>query len=102
MFPAILLQKMFCQKEDIFRPFDDASAKASWEERLHQVERCYETLPDELREPCRLFYYEDAAAGSIAQRLNLQTETIWKRLERARQAIRACFEHALGLEALPT
>jgi DNA-directed RNA polymerase specialized sigma24 family protein len=62
------------------------------------VESCFESLPETLRAPCRLYYYEDQQTPRIAEILEVALDTVRKRLERARDGIRECFEKTLGLE----
>jgi RNA polymerase sigma-70 factor (ECF subfamily) len=83
--------------EDMFVAFDRPETGDSWDDRLHEVKRCFERLPEPLREVCRLHYFEDKKARTIAQRLGINAATVWKRLERARDGLRKCVERRLGL-----
>jgi RNA polymerase sigma-70 factor (ECF subfamily) len=84
--------------EDILQPFDDPSRGESWKDRVQTVEGCFRSLPDTLREPCRLYYYEDNDTNRIAETLRISAEAVRKRLERARDLIKTCIEKALALE----
>lgn len=83
--------------EDVFTALDSPARGDLWHDRLREVKGCFERLPPALRDVCRLHYFEDHQAQTIAQRLSLTTVTVWKRLERARGELRRCIEQRLGL-----
>lgn len=84
--------------EDVFAAFDPPEAGDAWGERLHEVKHCFARLPEPLREVCHLHYFEDHQAQAIAEKLALNAATVWKRLERARSALRECIEDRLALK----
>ena len=84
--------------EDVLQPLDDPSKGETWAERLTALEGCYGALPEMLREPCRLYYFEEYPSQRIADTLQIKLEAVRKRLERARSMIKECFEKALRLE----
>jgi len=84
--------------EDLFSAFDSPEGGDLWSDRLREMKDCFARLPEPLREVCRLHYFEDRQAQSIAERLALNAATVWKRLERARGALRECIEDRLALK----
>jgi RNA polymerase sigma-70 factor (ECF subfamily) len=88
---------------------DDATLEA-WESRFAQWDRhrdtggvelfdaledCLKHLPDTLGEPVRRYYYLEESGASIAAALGIDAATFRKRLQRARQALRACLDRKL-------
>lgn len=86
--------------EEVFSAFDAPEKGDVWSERLGEVKNCFGLLPESLREVCRLHYFEDKRAQAIAERLSLNAATVWKRLERARDALRKCIEDRLSLQRM--
>lgn len=81
--------------EDVFLAFDRSRQGESWQERVGVVRDCLDALPEGLRTVCRSHYFDDRKAHEIAADSGLNVATVFKRLERARDAIRACFEHKM-------
>lgn len=86
--------------EDMLQVFDDPARGETWKDRVQTVEGCFRSLPDTLREPCRLYYYEDEDTNRIAETLRIGVATVRKRLERARDLIKTCIKKALAAEGL--
>jgi RNA polymerase sigma-70 factor (ECF subfamily) len=78
------------QMDEAYRRFEEQHPTETWEERFHLVEECYGQLPETLQTVCRLHYFEDRKAWQIAETLALNLNSVLKRLERARIAIRDC------------
>ena len=86
--------------EDVLQPLEDPVRGEAWSDRVRTVETCFDSLPEILREPCRLYYYEESATAQIAETLRIGLDTVRKRLERARDLIKECFEKALALGSI--
>lgn len=84
--------------EDMMQVFDDPVRGDAWEDRVHSVEACFEQLPDNLKEPCELYYLKSVPSEKIAEKLQIGLATLRKRLERARTAIKDCTAKELGME----
>lgn len=65
-----------------------APASASEHELLDLVMR----LPDKLKTTVYMFYYEDMTAAQIAVALGISENTVYKRLERGRSALKISLE----------
>jgi RNA polymerase sigma factor (sigma-70 family) len=78
--------------DEAYRRFEEEHPTETWEERFLLVEECFEHLPDSLQTVCRLHYFENHRAWQIAESMGLNLNTVLKRLERARLAIRDCVE----------
>jgi RNA polymerase sigma-70 factor (ECF subfamily) len=88
--------------DEVYRQFEVELPKETWEERFSLVEECFEKLPDTLQAVCRMHYFENHKAWQIAQRMALNLNTVLKRLERARTAIRDCVEERMAGEVQQT
>lgn len=53
----------------------------------HDLEGAVRRLPQELRLPLTLFYFEHKDAGSIARKLNISPSLVYERLRAARQEL---------------
>ena len=84
--------------EEAYRRFEQEYSTHTWEERFHLVEECFEQLPDTLRTVCRLHYFENHKAWQIAESMTLNLNTVLKRLQRARIAVRDCVEMRMARE----
>jgi RNA polymerase sigma factor (sigma-70 family) len=84
--------------DEAYRRFEAEHPTETWEERFHLVEECFESLPETLRTVCRLHYFENHRAWQIAESLALNLNTVLKRLERSRTAIRDCVEVKMAEE----
>lgn len=88
---------------------DDATLEA-WESRfarwdairsegntdlLGALDDCLKRLPDAMHEIVRRFYYHEESGEMIAAALGIETSAIRKRLERARDALRACLDRKI-------
>jgi len=80
------------QMDEAYRQLEEQYPTETWEERFHLVEECYAELPDALQTVCRLHYFENHKAWQIAEVMALNLNTVLKRLERSRTAIRDCVE----------
>lgn len=83
--------------EDVFSGLDVRVEDGSWEERFARLEKCFGELPEKLRAACSRHYMDDMKVAEIAGELSVSVQTVLKRLERAREAIRKCVERQLGL-----
>lgn len=90
---------------------DDATLE-SWESRLSQwtpvdgnsglfdsLDDCLKRLPDAMGEAIRRFYYQDEPGETISLTLGIDTATLRKRLQRARQALRDCLDRKLQTQS---
>ena len=91
-----LLQGM----EDVFSALDRNTSQSLWQERVAVIDGCLDSLPDSLRDCCRLHYFESYSAKAIAEALQISLAAALKRLERARSAIGTCVERKLALKEL--
>jgi len=88
---------------------DDATLEA-WENRLAQwdagrqagkpalfdaLDDCLKRLPDAMAEAVNSYYYQDQPGDSIATTLGIDTATLRKRLQRAREALRDCLDRKI-------
>jgi len=80
------------QMDEAYRQLEEQYPTETWEERFHLVEECFTELPDALQTVCRLHYFENRKAWQIAEVMTLNLNTVLKRLERSRTAIRDCVE----------
>jgi len=78
------------QMDEAYRRFEGEDPTETWEERFLLVEECFAHLPDALQTVCRLHYFENHRAWQIAASMGVNLNTVLKRLERARLAIRDC------------
>ena len=92
---------------------DDATLEA-WESRFAQwdinrntgnaalldtLDDCLKLLPDPMSETVRRFYYREEPGERIAAALGIDITTFRKRLQRARQTLRACLDRKLPTHA---
>ncbi len=82
--------------EAAFRRLDELD-----DDRRRALRRCFDELPESLIELCRAHYHDDRSAPSIAEHLGLKVDAVRKRLQRARDALRACIERRLQQEEEP-
>ena len=68
-----------------------AGAEASFFKRIERAElvQAIEALPEHYRAPVLLFYGQDLPVEAIARILDISPETVRKRLQRAREKLRA-------------
>ena len=67
-------------------PAEPETATSSSNEN-HDVERAIRRLPQELRLPLTMFYFERKDAGSIARKLNISPSLTYERLRAARREL---------------
>lgn len=76
---------------------------ADWEESrragnpdlFDALDHCLRRLPAAMSEAVDRFYYQEQTADSIAAALGIDAATLRKRLQRAREALRACINRKL-------
>ena len=71
-----------------------------WKDRAGLLERCLDRLSEGLREVCDLYYFDNLRTKDIATRLGINTATVRKRMERARDTLRVCIDRLLGLSKI--
>lgn len=64
----------------------------SWEERTELLKVCLETLPEAQREAVELRYKDDLKPREIVPVLKVSSETLKKRLQRAKAALFECMQ----------
>jgi RNA polymerase sigma factor (sigma-70 family) len=77
----------------------DARCNTGNADMLDSLDECLQHLPDAMSEPVRRFYYHGEPGESIAATLGIDIATVRKRLQRARQALRACLDRKLPTHA---
>jgi RNA polymerase sigma-70 factor (ECF subfamily) len=65
-------------------------------EKLSALRDCVQALPDEYRQPVQLRYSESLSLSEIGDSLQLATETLKKRLTRAKLRLADCLERKLA------
>jgi RNA polymerase sigma-70 factor len=73
----------------------------TWDEKLEALRRCVADLPEHYRETIRLRYEEQLKLGEIISCLDLQMESLKKRLARAKQLLYDCIDRKLLLARAP-
>lgn len=73
----------------------------TWDEKLEALRRCVAELPEHYRQAIRLRYEEQLQLGEIISHLDLQMESLKKRLSRAKQLLYHCIERKLLLGGAP-
>lgn len=86
--------------EDIFAGLESMPGE-TWEEKTLAAGKCFELLPEKLREACRQFYLEEKRTDRIAENLSISPVSVRKNLERGRNLLRECVEKALRLTEVP-
>jgi RNA polymerase sigma factor (sigma-70 family) len=81
---------------DLVDPQPDAAQQLEAAEQQAAVAAAFEALPDDAREVVTLFYREGRSIAQVAALLEMREEAIRKRLQRARQALRAATLERLG------
>ncbi|MBT8037073.1 MAG: sigma-70 family RNA polymerase sigma factor [Verrucomicrobiae bacterium] len=59
-----------------------------------RLELCLKKLPESLADAVKAFYYDEQSGEDAARKLNVQSATLRKRLERARSGLRDCLKGA--------
>jgi RNA polymerase sigma-70 factor (ECF subfamily) len=63
------------------------------------LQDCIQHLPATMNDAVQRFYYQEEPADAIAQTLGVDAATFRKRLQRAREALRACLDRKLPTHA---
>ena len=71
-------------------------------EKLSALRDCVQSLPEEYRRPIQLRYSETLSLSEIGNILQLATETLKKRLTRAKLRLADCLERKLAAAGEPT
>jgi RNA polymerase sigma-70 factor (ECF subfamily) len=66
---------------------------------LDTLDDCLKHLPDSMSEVVSRYYYREEPGERIATALGIDIATFRKRLQRARQALRACLDRKLPSHA---
>ncbi len=74
-------------KEQAMKHIDKPPDAAMKKESREIIEATIERLPESLRVPLILYYYEHQSTGNVAKRLQLTPEAVRKRVQRARNAL---------------
>ena len=69
------------------RPIESETASAQQTRENHDLEDAIGRLPQELRLPLTLFYFESKDAGSIARKLDISPSLAYERIRLARQEL---------------
>jgi RNA polymerase sigma factor (sigma-70 family) len=89
------------QREQVAEPDSIEGAEAQLAERqeVHALGEALDSLPAEVREILLLYYSEEQSVAQVAQLLEIGEDAVKKRLQRARQTLRADVEERLGARA---
>jgi RNA polymerase sigma-70 factor (ECF subfamily) len=77
----------------------DANRNSGETDLLDTLDDCLEHLPESLGVAVRRYYYHEEPGAKIAAVLGIDIVTFRKRLQRARQALRACLDRKLPTHA---
>jgi len=84
-----LAEELACRREEL-RP--------ELEVRLRRLEGCLERLPEEQRSLVEGYYYRRQEIDQLANQSGRTVASAYKALQRIRQALQACMEHAVEPE----
>jgi RNA polymerase sigma factor (sigma-70 family) len=73
----------------------DDSRRSGNPELFDALDDCLQRLPAAMGDAVNRFYYREQSADSIAAALGIDAATLRKRLQRAREALRACLDRKL-------
>jgi RNA polymerase sigma-70 factor (ECF subfamily) len=73
----------------------DANRGAGEADVLATLDDCLRLLPEAMGEAVRRFYYLEESGETIATSIGIDTTTLRKRLQRAREALRTCLDRKL-------
>ncbi|MFU8894212.1 MAG: RNA polymerase sigma factor [Luteolibacter sp.] len=73
----------------------DAGRQAGKPALFDALDDCLKRLPDSMAEAVNSYYYQDQPGDSIATTLGIDTATLRKRLQRAREALRDCLDRKI-------
>lgn len=82
---------------EAFNRWERATVSGNSEELMSLLEDCFDELPPPLHLVCREHYFQNLKAHEIAERNSLETNTVLKRLQRCREALRHCMNGKLAL-----
>jgi RNA polymerase sigma-70 factor (ECF subfamily) len=71
---------------------------SSLDTRREHLRDCLNRLPDDQRQIVRGYYFDEEAIDSLASQLGRGTESIYKSLQRIRQALHQCIERKIKAE----
>jgi RNA polymerase sigma-70 factor, ECF subfamily len=71
---------------------------SSMDARREYLRDCLSRLPDDQRQIVRGYYFDEEAIDSLASQLGRGTESIYKSLQRIRQALHQCIERKIKAE----
>ncbi|MEI6176932.1 MAG: RNA polymerase sigma factor [Verrucomicrobiota bacterium] len=77
----------------------DESRSAGNGDLSDALQDCIQHLPTTMNDAVQRFYYQEEPAENIAQTLGVDAATLRKRLQRAREALRACLDRKLPTHA---
>jgi len=67
-----------------------------WNDMVEALKACLQKVGARTRQIIDMYYMEKAGVESIASRLSLTAEAVWKRLSRGRKFLKTCIEKALS------
>ena len=67
--------------------------------RKHYLRECLRTLPSKNAELVNDYYFNELSVEELGKRLERSIDAIYKTLQRVRQALHACIEKNLQMEA---
>ena len=70
----------------------DQSRQNDGPELMDSLDDCLKRLPDSMGDAVRRFYYQDETGDALAASLGIDSATLRKRLQRARQTLRECLD----------
>lgn len=92
----VLEPEVIVGMEEVFVGIEEKSDE-TWEEKVKLVKKCFDALPEKLHTTCKLYYYENHRAVDISKYLDINLQTILKRLERVRLSLRKCVKRKLQI-----
>ena len=66
------------------------------QERLDALRGCIENMSEESSQLLRSRYFENNSCGEVAKQVGIQLNTVYKRLSRLHQDLKACIEIRLN------
>jgi DNA-directed RNA polymerase specialized sigma24 family protein len=70
----------------------------TFDEKIATLRECIDALPDKYKRPVTMRYTEQKALTEVQSSLKLTTETLRKRLTRAKLRLAECLERKLGIK----
>lgn len=71
---------------------------SSLDTRREHLQDCLSLLPDDQRQIVRSYYFDEETIDALASQLGRGTESIYKSLQRIRQALHQCIERKIQAE----